>query len=607
MNCGCDKSTGHPFASFILGGADSANKSIYGTEPGYRAGVIALFAQDDWRATSKLTLNIGLRWEIPLPKKEAFNRQSGFDPTAPNPGADNLPGALVFLGSCSTCIHRTSFQDWYFKEVAPRFGIAYQIGNKMVLRGGYGVSYSPPILNNFGSQNLFGFNSAVTVHHASGTAGAFNPVTYLSQLVGAPLPANARVGLPDFTGTLPNRDPASANGNGLDFLPKNSLAQPYVQNWSLGFQYQLPREVLLEANYIGSKGTRLLDSYFSNWSNQPDSKFMALGDDLDTGFQDALDAGILQPYGITKLPFPSFEDNSYCGDSVSVGLQRYPQYCGLTNNYPAMGSSTYHSLQVMARKNSSHGLTFIAAYTLSKTLTNTDTALYYPSNSVVQDFYNRQSEKSIALFDHPQSLKLTWIYALPFGRGKRWLSSAGAADRLFSGWQITAIQQYLSGDPMTIFSSLGTSFTPGLRADIVPGVAQTVKPQGLNVNLAYDPNTGAVTNGTTLLNPAAFVDPPSSPGSGYPLRPGTSPRLLPNVRGPGHETEDFGIIKDTRISERVTFQIRADMFNVFNRTGLGNPDTSLGDGLPSGGGTFGLITGPMNGPRLIQVAARLNF
>ncbi|PYV21899.1 MAG: hypothetical protein DMG24_18315, partial [Acidobacteria bacterium] len=85
-------STGHPFASFILGGADGASKSIYGTEPGYRAGVLAFFAQDDWKATSKLTLNIGLRWEIPLPKKEAFNRQSGFDPTAPNPGADNIPG-----------------------------------------------------------------------------------------------------------------------------------------------------------------------------------------------------------------------------------------------------------------------------------------------------------------------------------------------------------------------------------------------------------------------------------------------------------------------------------------------------------------------------------
>src|SRR5437667_3345021 len=188
-----------------------------------------------------------------------------------------------------------------------------------------------------------------------------------------------------------------------------------------------------------------------------------------------------------------------------------------------------------------------------------------------------------------------------------WLCSGGAADRLFSGWQIPAIQQYLSGDPLTIFSSLGTAFTPGIRPDIVAGVPQTVPTQGLNLNLAVDPNTGAVTNGSALLNPAAFVDPPASPNSGYPLRPGTAPRLLPNVRGPGHETEAFGIIKNTRISERVTFQVRADMFNVFNRTRRGDPDSALGDGLPSTGGTFGLITGPMNGPRRIQVAARLDF
>jgi len=610
-------STGHPFASFILGGADGAGRSVYATEPGYRAGVLAFFAQDDWKATSKLTLNIGIRWEVPLPKKEAFNRQSGFDPTVPNPGADNLPGALVFLGNCSGCINRTSFQDWYFKEFAPRLGLAYQISNKLVLRGGYGISYSPPILNNFGAQNLAGFNGSVAVHHAAGTIGKFNPVTYLSPLVSASLPANASIGLPAFTGTLPNRDPASFNGNSLDFLPATSLAQPYVQNWSLGFQYQLPREVLFEANYIGSKGTRLLDSYFSNFFNQPNGKFMALGDYLDEDIACALtncdpanfpnSQALLASFGVTKLPSPNFENYTNCGTQLSAALAPFPQYCGLTNNFPTMGSSTYHSLQVMARKNSSHGLTFIAAYTLSKTLTDTDTALYYPSDSVVQDFYNRKPEKSIALFDHPQSLKLTWIYSLPFGRGQRFLSSGGALDRLVGGWQVTAIQQYLSGDPMTIFSSLSANFTPGIRADTISGVKQTLTPQGLNVNLAFDPNTGAVTNGTALLNPAAFADPPSSPNAGYPLRPGTSGRLLPNVRGPGHETEDFGLIKNTRLNERVTFQIRADMFNVFNRTGLGNPDTALGDGLPSQGGTFGLILGPMNGPRVIQVAARLNF
>jgi hypothetical protein len=605
------KSTGHPFASFLLGASDSASKSVYATEPGYRAGLFAFFAQDDWRATSKLTLNLGVRWEIPLPKEEAFDRQSGFDPNLLNAGADNYPGALEFLGSCSTCVHRSSFQNWYFKEVAPRLGLAYAPTKNLVLRGGYGISYGPPILNNFGSMNIYGYNSGIALHKASGSVNAINPVTYLSPMVSAALPANANVGLPAFNPVLPNTDPTQANGNSLDFLPSNSLAQPYVQNWSAGFQYQLPRQVMVEANYMGSKGTRLLDSYFSNWFDQENSKFMALGDNLDddlaTDLADPVMGPVLASYGITQLPFPDFENDSYCGTSLSVALTPYPQFCGLTNNYPTMGSSTYHSLQILAKKNSAHGLTFIAAYTLSKAITDTDTALYYPSNSVVQDFYNRRQEKSIAQFDHPQNLKLTWIYGLPFGHGQRWLSSTGKADRLFSGWQITAIQNYLSGDPLTIYSSLGTVFTPGLRADVVSGVPQRVNPQGLNINLAYDPNTGAVTNGTALLNPVAFADPPSSPNSGYPLRVGTSGRFLPNVRGPGQESESFGIIKDTKLNERFTFQIRADMFNVLNRTGRGDPDTSLGDGLPSQGGTFGLITGPMNGPRIIQFAGRLNF
>ncbi len=598
-------STGHPFASFILGAPDSANRSVYNTEPGYRAGVMAFFAQDDWRATSKLTFNIGLRWEIPLPKSEAFNRQSGFDPTLPNPGADNIPGALAFLGSCSTCIHRTSFQDWYFKEFGPRFGLAYEITRNLVFRGGYGISYSPPILNNFGSQNIYGFNSSVVVHRPSGTAHSLDPVTYLTNLASASLPAGARVGLPAFTGTLPNLDPTQANGDTLDFLPK-SLAQPYVQNWSAGFQYQFPREVLLEANYVGSKGTRLLNSYFWYSVNQPNGMFMALGDNLDMGFADALAAGILQPYGITQLPYPDFENNNY-SDSVAAGLAPYPQYSGLSNNFPAMGNSTYHSLQVTARKRAAHGLTFIASYTLSKTLTDTDSALYYYGYNIVQDYTNRKLEKSVAQFDHPQMLKLTWIYSLPFGRGQRFLNSAGKADRLFSGWQITAIQQYFSGDPLQIGSALSTNFTHGIRPDVVPGVPQTLAMQGLNVNPQTDPDTGAIIGGTALLNPAAFAEPPSSPDNGYPLRVGTSPRYLPNVRGPGHQYEDFGIIKDTRITERVNMQFRCDMFNVFNRTGRGNPDTALGDGLPADGGTFGLITGPMNGPRIVQFALRLNF
>jgi len=595
---GFPSATGHPFASFLLGATDAASRSVYAMEPGYRAGSFAFFAQDDWRTTSKLTLNLGIRWEIPLPKTEAFNRQSGFFANLPNPGADNIPGALGFLGSCSGCINRTSFQDWYFKEVAPRFGVAYQLSKNVVLRGGYGISYGPPILNNFGSQNISGFDATITRHRASGSAHAFDPPAYWSPLKSASLPAGAPIGLPVFTDTLPNRDPASYNGNGLDYLPQNSLAQPYVQNWSAGFQYALPHDTLLEANYVGAKGTRLLDSNYATDFDQANSKFMGLGDNLDddlaTDLADPVLGPILAGYGLTKLPYPDFENNNY-SQNVSAAVARYPQYTGLTNNYPTMGSSSYNSLQVMARKNSTHGLTFIAAYTLSKTLSNTDTALYYPSYSV-QDFYNRKLDKSIASFDYPQSLKLTWIYSLPFGKGQKYLASYGKLDRLFSGWQITAIQRYYSGTPIYVSSSLGTVITPAERADVISGVAKTVPLKGLDV-----------INGTAYLNSAAFVDPPSSPNSGYPLRVGTSPRFLPNVRGPGHENEDFGIIKTIRITERVNFQFRGDMFNVFNRTGRGDPDAALSDGYPADGGTFGLITAPMNGPRIVQFAGRVNF
>ena len=599
---GFTSSTGHAFASFILGAVDTGRKTIYTTAPGYRAGLFAFFVQDDFKATPKLTLNLGLRWEIPLPQREVLNRESGFDPTVPNPSADNIPGALVFLGSCSTCIHRNSFQDWYFKEVGPRFGLAYQIQKNLVFRGGYGISYGPPIENNFGSQNLFGFNSQVNLNRGSSPTGfSQDPATYLSTLKSAPLPAAARVGVPAFAGTLPDRDPSSANGQFLDFMPRNAAAQPYVQNWSAGLQYLLPHDVLLQADYVGSKGTRLLNGYFGSSFNQAPTKFLGLGDYLTEDLECALtdcntadfpnSATTLAQFGITGLPYPDFENNNY-DTTVAAAIQPFPQYQGLVNNYPTMGSSTYHSLQLMARKTTAHGLSFIGAYTFSKILTDTDSALSASGGQVVQDFYNRRAERAIASFDHPHVLKLTWIYELPFGRGRRWLASGGPLDRLVSGWQVTAIQNYFSGDPLVITSSFAPGFFSfaGLRADVIPGVPQTVSSQGLDT-----------VNGTQYLNPDAFATPPLSPGNGFALRFGNAPGFLPKTRGPVHTNEDFGIIKNTRLTERVAVQFRADMFNVFNRVGRGDPDTCVDCG------SFGLIFDPGNDPRVIQLALRLNF
>jgi hypothetical protein len=314
-----------------------------------------------------------------------------------------------------------------------------------------------------------------------------------------------------------------------------------------------------------------------------------LGDDLQADLNDPVNGPILASYGITMLPYAQFENDNY-SPNVSAALAPFPQYSGLTNDLTRMGTSIYHSLQVQARKNSSHGLTFIAAYTLSKDITDSDSQMYN-SPSGIQDFYNRRLERSLASFDYPQVLKLTWIYSLPLGRGQRWLNSGGAVNRVFGGWQVSASQRYGSGDPLSLYDNdASTVITPYVRPDVVAGVKQTLPLKGLDA-----------INGTPYLNEAAFADPPLSPNNEFPLRVGTAPRELPNIRGPAHQEEDFSLIKNTNITERVKFQIRADFQNVFNRVGRGDPDTDVNDG------TFGEIFGSMSGPRLIQMSGRFTF
>ncbi len=594
------KKTGRDFASFILGAVNSASRAVISTNPGYRQGLLSFYAQDDWKVSPKLTLNYGLRWEIPGPKKEAFDRMSGFDPTVPNPGADGFPGAYVFLGQCQGCNGRSSFEDRYYKEFAPRFGFAYAITRNLVFRGGYGLSYSPPIESHFGDQNDFGFNGAVSLNHSvfpTPFENIADPVIYWTPLSGAALPAGTVVGVPPFAGTLPVRTPDVANGNDVDFLPRQGLHLPYVQNWNLGFQYQLPGNVVLEANYVGSKGTRLLAFDLGGLYNQAPSKYMALGDilgdDFATDLADPVNGPILASFGVTKLPYPSFSG------PVNQGLRPFPQYTAISNNAPGFGNSTYHSFQLTARKQAGHGLDFIAAYTWSKTLSNADSAIGY-YGGYFQNFYNQKAEKSITSFDFPQVVKLTWIYELPVGKGKRFLSSARHLDALVGGWKVTAIQQYRSGDPLQVYDNNVSDgvFGGGVpRLDLLPGVPEKVPFKG-----PLDP-----INGTQYLNPNAFADPPLSASGTFALRYGTSSRFLNKVRGPGQQTEDFGVLKDFRITERVGLLFRADFFNVFNRTGLADPDTNLADGLPSQGGTFGTITDVAQGPRTIQLSLRLNF
>ena len=613
---GQQKKTGLPFASFLLGAADGGYRDLITTTPGYRAGLSSLYVQDDWKVTPKLTVNYGLRWELPTLRTEAYDRLSGFDPTMPNPDADNFLGALTFLGNCTGCDGRSSFQDRYYRQFAPRLGLAYQAAQKLVLRAGYGISYAPPIANGWPGAAA-GFNSSINFGNRSLYPRPLSnasqmPAVYWTGLSGQSLDPwytdNGRVGVPPYIGPpLPDLSPGINNYQSIDFQSPSS-AQPYVQNWNFGFQYMLPADILFEADYVGSKGTRLIAGGFRSGSNHVPSKYMGLSAlynavteepylsmDIDSALAEPEVAAVLADFGITGKPFPSFSG------TVMDALRPFPQYVDINNTHPNFGNSTYHSLQTTVRRRA-RGMNFIAAYTWSKTLTNADSALYTNYIYYWQNFDNQRGEKSLAQFDYRHNLKLTWIYDLPFGKGQKWLSGSGVADKFLGGWKITAIHNYRSGNVLMVYNSSADSGVGswGVRADTIEGVPQTVPYECATSD--DKPCRVDSYEGTQYLNPAAFASPPLDPNwDTYATRWGTSSRFLPYTRGPSFQSEDFGILKDTRITERVSLKFRADFFNVFNRVGLGDPDTDV-----SSGG-FGRISGVAQGPRNIMLSLRLDF
>ena len=557
------QSTGFSFASFLLGAPTAASQNISPVLPQSRWWNPAFYVTDDWKVSRRLTLNLGLRWDIVGGVYEIDHRSSGFDPTLPNPGAGNYPGALVFLSQ----LHRNSFQNPNWKEFGPRAGFAYQINSWMVLRGGYGLSYSPPISNGFGLANIDGYNGVNNF-----PTSTLNPVFYWDS------------GYPAYTHTLPVIDPTLDNGSSITYVAGNSNRQPYAQNYTLGFQFLLPKSTTLMANYVGNKGTRLDAQPFANM-NQLNPKYLAMGDLL---LNNCASSG---PQCAPGVPFP------YAGFSgtVAQALLPYPQYAGgsVVSEFPYWGTSHYDSAQLLVTHRTSKGLSFLVSYAFQKTLTDTDHALAYYGYS--QDVYNRKLEKSVASFDRPQVLKLTWIYELPFGKGKRYLNQSSIVEEVLGGWTVTGIQTYQSGDPLLIESGLsgaGYWFNGDVRGDVLTGVPLRVPSTG--------PFDFAGGTGIAYLNPAAFAEPPTTP-NGVVLRPGTAPHYMGNLRGPRNPSENFGLLKNFSVREGMYFQIRADFLNAFNRAGLGDPDTNLSDS------TFGRILNPGQGPRRIQIAGRITF
>ncbi len=566
--------TGFAFASFMIGAVRNTSLTIPGMTQGVRTRETGLYAQDDWKISPKLTLNLGIRWDIPTTYSNPNEMMSALDPNVPNPGADGYKGALVFLGSCQQCNGKSTWADIYYRQFAPRIGVAYSVTNKVVLRGGYGINYAPPILDGWAYGWWAGFDGYNNQPQKRGRSGGGQDPAYYWD--------NA---YPKYTAQLPNYDPTQLNGDVIPYYPPQTQKFPMTQNWSFGIQTELPWQTRLELNYVGNKATRLNDAYKSN-INQLDPKYLTLGDALIEDIGD---------HPEVKKPYASFEG------TVAQALLPYPQYTGVSTHRLNQGWANYHSMQITATKRVSNGLSFLAAYTWSKSLATADNAMgygWYGYNGYGQTIYNRKLDYSVTYLNVPQDLRLTWIYDLPFGPQGRWLKG-GKLSYILGGWTISGINHFRSGAPLAIINGsspdTGALFNSGFYADTLLSRDKQIigsKPS--------DPNRS---DGTPYLNPAAWGASPVTDNN-VAIRLPNGPRYQPNLRGFAQSGEQISIIKRTPLPfrEGANFEIRADISNPLNRTWIADPETYVDD--PS---RFGRVFDKYGGGRTVQLGARITF
>ena len=549
-------SSGHSFASFLLGRVDNGSANFLYVVPGNRYRYLSLFVQDDWKISRKLTLNYGVRYEIFFPRIERFDNFSSFDPEVRNPGAGNLKGGVSFLGNGpGRDSSRRSFADTYYRNWGPRFGFAYSLTSKTVLRGGYGIYYAPG-------------NATAGLRQSQRFAIGFNAApSYTTADVGITPAFQWDNGFPTDWPKPPFIDPTVGNRSNIDMIGRGDGRSPYFQNWSFNVQQEFRGNTLLEAAYVGVKGTRMGTGLIR--FNEVDPAYLSLGP--------LLTQPITSPAAAAARIFPPYPGFS---GSVAQALRPYPHFLNIDNRSNPSGSSTYHALQAKLERRMTSGLTYLAAYTFSKSISDGD--VQAGGGPTGQTYYNRRLEKGVSTIDVPHILNLSFLYELPFGAGKPLLASTGLLNKLAGGWTFTGIMQYSSGTPVVLQANNTLPLFNGLlRPDAAAGPRHTEISD-------FDPAKDA------WINPAAFTVP-------APLRFGTSARSYTDLRIPPSLNESFGVIKRIDIGERLDLVFRAEFFNVFNRVVFSGPQANVNTQ------NFGRISGQRNTPRQGQLALRLEF
>jgi hypothetical protein len=577
-----DSVNGSSVASFLLGAVNSASAYIPLETDNlfYHTG---LFAQDDWHITPKLTISYGIRWDFQPPMSETHGRLTAFESDITNPGAGNLPGALAFAGS-GTGKYGRAFQDTFYGGVNPRLGIAYQLNGKTMIRASSGIYYAS-------TGNMVPFLDTAAVGYSAQPTftsgdGGFTPVMYWNQQ-----------SFPQNFEKPPAIDPSFQNGQAISYIPRNGDRLPQTLNWVLDIEREVAPSLALDVEYIGSHATHLGLSGSAAQKNYVDQS------NLSQGF------GLLAPCAVVptcNMPYSGFASQFGAGATVAQALKPYPQYTFVGADAVLLpeGKSHYDSLQVKLTKRMSHGLSGLAFFTWSKSLTDAAGAgsSTYASayGSVTQ--YPGQNPIVIDPANPAAIFGSSFSYQLPVGKGRAFMKDAPTAvEYALGGWAVSGSFRYTSGAALQINAFNFFASNLGYNTVNIPAPFEYA-----NYDYASKPNP--YSNRSRKLNPNVDrylnLNAFSSPA---PFTLGNMQEYNSWVRGFGQGSEALEFAKTMPIRERLQFDLSADLVNPFNIVRWTDPSTLIIPNVPANYNPFGQVTSTQGSARAIQINGKIRF
>ena len=574
-NCG-----GDAMATFMMGNPDGGAYYQIQDQPATEDRQYGWFAQDNWKVNPKLTLNIGLRYDVSMPGTDRHNRQEWFDPSVKSPlqiaGYQTLYGGEVFASPSERTILN---DDW--GDIQPRFGFAYQLDPKAVVRGGYGIYFSQPRSGGaggapYGTQGFNQGTGAITTYQNDGAT----PYLHLNN----PFP-NGLIQPPGSSLGLMNDVGFGAAGP-LRYITNN----PYEQSWSFGIEQQLPYKIVTNMMYVGKKGTHLFfsgDNYINHLGPEADSYTASQISNLGNQVNNPFYGTITDPNSV--LAYPQIA-------SFMVNNLPYPQFPGgVTTEVQPIANSEYHAMQLTAEKRYSNGLQFLASFVWSKSIDDSslqdDNTSYLGSFTSLTDPNKPWLERSLSTFDIPYVYQFSYTYDLPVGHGKAFLSHIPAVlDAIVGGWKTNGVWRISYGRPISFSTYDGVSLPTygGQRANL------TGRPKRTGGKASASPSSWI---NNYIANPGVVQLP-------APYTFGNAPRVTGVIRTPTAFNTSMSMEKDfslSRLREGMTFELRLEAENALNHPVFGTPDTSVDD--PN----FGIISYTSNGPRQVQLGGKLNF